>query len=137
MSQAPDDSIQVEIDQARAKLAGIVSTVDQQAELAERADARLQALSVQKWSPRREVCVTVDGHGLVQDIEYAQHAPSASPLALARALRQAHDAALSELRDAAETIANEELAGDDGLRNSLKRTYQEAIPDRVHEDDDE
>lgn len=128
---------QAQTEQARAQIRGWAETGRDRAQKAQQIGQKVENQVVEVRSPRGEVRVQVDGHGLIQDVEFGASAPGVGPLALARAVQRAHDAALRQLQEQTLALAQEELADYPELAESLRSTYQEAIPDRVHEDDDE
>ncbi len=111
-----------------------VNTARRRADGAQRAQARLAQVQASAWSPRREVRVELDSAGLVQDIEFSDGAPLASPLALSRAVTAAHARSQQQLSEQVEAIAAEELGDDPLLRESLLSTYREAMAQRSTSD---
>lgn len=106
-------------------------------QMLQRAEGRLNQLVIQEWSPRREVMVSIDRSGLITDVVYADSAPTTSPMALARGIQHAHDQALRRLEDLATQIAEEELAADDTLRESMVGTYRQALRDHLGDTDED
>lgn len=126
--------------QAEATLERIKGWAEQARRSAEKSAevaASVDALVIEAWSPRREVRVELDGSGTMRDIEFADSAPSGSPLALSRAVQAAHDAALRDLNEQVQQIAEERLADQPELRDSLQTTYGQAISARLEGDTDE
>lgn len=104
------------------------------AELTARVAQQIDSLVLEGHSPRGDVRVEMDGHGLLRKVEFAESAPQSSPLALSRALMSAHDTALRELEQRTQSIADEELADEPELAESLRSSYADGMPDRLHDD---
>ncbi|WP_147918049.1 YbaB/EbfC family nucleoid-associated protein [Ruania zhangjianzhongii] len=125
--QSPEEA-QAQIDQFR-------EMAQKRGAAAERAVARMEEFSVEAWSTRREVRVALDSKGLVADLEFAEWAPTESPMTLSRAVQKAHDDALRKWKEGMDTIADEEYADAEELRVATKAAVQEAMP--VDLDDEE
>lgn len=122
---APDAWAQIE--KAKAQLQETVDQVGRQADDLSRMNAELQASTIEKWSPRREVRVVIGPDGLIQDLEFSAGAPQLTPLALARAVQHAHDAAVRELHERAARLAQEHLQDQPEMRNWLLDSYTSTL----------
>lgn len=94
-----------------------------------RADALqrdMDRLSVTRWSPGREVRVTLDSAGLLQDVEFTEAARSRSAAGLSRLVLTALRAATEELGARAQEVAAEHV-GPDGLASSMAAQYSSAL----------
>lgn len=94
-----------------------------------RADAlqrEMEQLSITRWSPGREVGVTIDSAGLLRDVEFTEASRTRSAAALSRLLLTALRSAMGELRTRAEEIAAEHV-GPDSLASTLAAQYESAL----------
>ena len=122
-------------EEARAQIEEFRQMAQKRGAAAQRAVDRMEAFSAEAWSTRREVRVALDSKGLLADLEFAEWAPSESPMALSRAVQKAHDDALRKWKEGMDAIADEEYADAEELRVATKNAVQEAMP--VNLDDDE
>ncbi|HIZ34526.1 MAG TPA: hypothetical protein H9815_02020 [Candidatus Ruania gallistercoris] len=121
-------------DEAQAQLDSWVQFAERRGEAAQRAVDRIEALTVEVWSPRREVRVVLDQSGLLTDLEFAEWAPTESPGSLGRAVQKAHDDALLKWRDAMDAIADEEYEDFEDLRTATKESAHAGLPPMLDED---
>jgi len=126
------------IERAKAQLQQTVDQVGRQADDLVRMNEELQASTIEKWSPRREVRVVLGPDGLIQDLEFSPSAPqSTTPLALARAVQHAHDAAVQELHERAARLAQEHLDDQPEVREWLLDSYSTTLGKYAADEDEQ
>lgn len=86
----------------------------------------MERLSVTRWSPGREVRVTIDSAGLLQDVEFTEASRTRSAARLSRLLLTALHAATEDLRAGVAQVAAEH-AGPDDLARTLVAEYDSAL----------
>jgi len=96
-----DDGSDVDagFDAAMAQIDAWSAANQQQLASATAVQQAIEQLSVTVWSPRREVCVTVDHRGLLRDIVFEERALSITPLALGTIVTTTIHRALATLQD--------------------------------------
>lgn len=122
--------------QAKQHIQDVVDAAEQQAASTERMNAELQATVVRKWSSRREAAVTIGADGLIQDLEFSHGAPHLSPLALARAVQSAHNAAVRELHEHAAHLTEKHLGDQPEVRDWLLSSYEDVLGNYGEDQDD-
>lgn len=103
----------------------------EQADRAESLRQQIEAISVSRWSPGREVLVTLDSTGMLSDVQFAEAARERSAPALSRAvltaLRGAFDDLQARVAEVAERHAEPGHAGPDRAAAWVVASYEQAL----------
>jgi len=106
----------------------------QRAAHAQAMQAEIDAMSVSRWSRRREVNVTVASSGLLTGIEYSEQAEGMNSTALASLTMQTIREAMAEVQKKIDEITTADVVADGGpanvaadIRNAYHRSFAEPL----------
>lgn len=112
---------------SQRQIAGWVEQAQRQEAAAHAVQRRVEALSVERWSPRRELRVVVDHAGMLRDVEVTDLALELGPNALSRLLMETLRGARATLRERAIAAAVDVEGRDSPLARSLSQEYRTAL----------
>ncbi|PFG34427.1 YbaB/EbfC family nucleoid-associated protein [Sanguibacter antarcticus] len=112
---------------AQQQIASWVEQAQRQEAAAYAVQSRIEALTVDRWSPHRELRVVVDHAGMLADVEITERALGLGPHALSRVLMDTLRGARATLREAAIAAAVEVEGRDSPLARSLSQEYRTTL----------
>lgn len=112
---------------SKQQIAGWVEQAERQEAAARAVQSRVEAITVERWSPGRELRVVVDHAGMLRDVEVTDRALETGPNALGRLLMSTLRAARATLRESAISAAVEVEGRDSPLARSLTQEYRSAL----------
>ena len=114
-------------DASQRQIAAWVEQAQRQEAAARAVQNRVEALTVERWSPRRELRVVVDHAGMLRDVEVTDLALELGPNALGRLFMATLRAARATLRESAIAAAVEVEGRDSPLARSLSQEYRTVL----------
>lgn len=109
------------------QIAAWVEQAQRQEAAALAVQSRVEALMVERWSPRRELRVVVDHAGMLRDVEVTDRALELGPNALGRVFMATLREARATLRESAIAAAVEVEGRDSPLARSLSQEYRTVL----------
>jgi DNA-binding protein YbaB len=130
MPQTPD--FEAGFEESMALIDSWGRRAQEQVERAESMRRHVDSLQVSRWSPGREVRVTLASSGLLVDVEFDERAQLRTAAVLSRAVLTALRGAMDDLRSRVSEIAADH-DGQDGMAASLVASYDRALSEPLAE----
>lgn len=115
-------------EESMALIDALGQQAQEQADRAASLEREVATLTVSRWSPGRQVRVTLSSSGLLQDVEFGPSARARSAAALSRDVLTAIRGAMDDLRAlVAEIGGAHDEAGGHGMGGALIAAYDQSL----------